>query len=211
MEDVLALYERPIDDREPVVCLDEKPAVLHANARPALRMENAEVRRDYEYRRLGTANVFCCIEPKAGRHHLKVTKTRDRFAFAEMMRDVAARYPDARVIHCVLDNLSTHSAKSLTDRFGARDGMRLWGRFKVHHTPKHASWLNQAEIQIGMFSRECLGNRRLAAIEILEAEAEAWAAEANLLRRRINWTFSRSDARKKFRYRVSTEETRSDN
>lgn len=211
MEDVLALYERPLDEREPVVCLDEKPAVLHANARPTLRMENAAVRRDYEYRRLGTANVFCCIEPKAGRHHLKVTQCRDRFAFAEMMRDVATRYPNADVIHCVLDNLSTHTAKSLVARFGEDEGLRIWSRFEIHHTPKHASWLNQAEIQIGMFSRECLGNRRLGTMEILRSETEAWAAQADRQRRRINWTFSRSDARKKFRYRVSTKETRSGN
>ena len=204
MEDVLELYERPLDPTRPVVCLDEKPVVLHGNARPVLRMEDASLRRDYEYRRLGTANAFCCVQPLAGRHHIKVTSTRNALAFAEMIRDVSDRYPEAEIIHCVLDNLNTHSVGALVKRFGEKEGLRLWRRFAFHFTPKHASWLNQAEIQISMFSRECIGKRRLAAIEILKMEAGAWERNANERQRKIDWRFSRNAARKKFKYQVST-------
>lgn len=211
MEDILELYERPLDLQHPVVCLDEKPVVLHGNARPTLRMDDASVRRDYEYRRLGTANAFCCVQPLAGRHHIKVTTTRDKLAFAEMVRDISLRYPDAKLIHCVLDNLSTHSVGALIRRFGEDEGLRIWRRFAFHFTPKHASWLNQAEIQISMFSRECIGKRRLAAIEILQMEADAWEQNANERQRKIDWRFTRADARRKFRYRVSTSDELSEN
>ncbi len=160
MEDVLKIYEKPMLVSAPVVCLDEKPVVLHADTRPQAPMQPGQVAgRDYEYRRCGTANVFCAVEPKAGRHFTKVTKTRASPDFAEFLLDIAASYPAADTLHLVLDNLSTHTRKAATDWFGEEEGGWLWSRFTVHHTPKHGSWLNQAEIEIGFFSRQCLGKR----------------------------------------------------
>ena len=160
MEDVLKTYEKPLSEREPVVCVDEKPVVLHEDTRPSIPMGPGQVaRRDYEYERCGTANVFCGIEPKAGVHFTKVTPTRSSPEFADFLLSIAEHYPAAHTIHLVMDNLSTHTRKALVDRFGEEDGGWLWERFTVHYTPKHGSWLNQAEIEIGLFSRQCLGKR----------------------------------------------------
>jgi hypothetical protein len=172
MEDVLKVYEKPLSAAAPVVCVDEKPVVLHADTRPVAPMSPGHAaRRDYEYKRCGTANVFCAVEPKAGRHFTKVTPTRASPDFAEFLLDIAAAYPAADTIHLVLDNLSTHTRKAVTDWFGEDNGAWLWSRFTVHHTPKHGSWLNQAEIEIGLFSRQCLGKRRIASLEELATEA----------------------------------------
>ena len=110
---------------------------------------------------MGTANIFCAIALLQGRQHVKVTLRRDKLHFAEQMRDIAAAYPRAKTIHCIMDNLNTHTAGLLVKRFGKDEGLDLWERFKIHDTPKHASRLNQAEIQISMLSRECLGKRCL--------------------------------------------------
>ena len=210
MEDILELYERPVDPEQPVICLDEKPVVLHGDERPCKRLANGSLRRDYAYRRLGTANIFCAIEPLTGCHKVNVTPRRDKLCFAEKMRDFAQSYPRAKIIHCVMDNLNTHSAGALVKRFGEIEGLRLWERFAIHYTPKHASWLNQAEIQISMLSRECLGKRRLACSTQLSREVAAWTRQANEQRRTIRWTFTRRDARQTFRYRVSTRQLRSE-
>jgi DDE superfamily endonuclease len=136
MEDVLALYEKPLSEKEPVVCLDEKPVVLHADIRPSLPARPGYLaRRDYEYERCGTANVFCCVEPKAGRHFPKATATRSAAEFADHLVEIIAQYPRARTIHLVLDNLNTHCRKALTDRYGEKLGSLLWARFTVQlHT-----------------------------------------------------------------------------
>lgn len=210
MEDILDLYERPLIDDQPVVCLDEKPVVLHGDTRPCQRKRNAELRRDYEYRRLGTANAFCCVEPLGGRHMIKVTATRDKLAFAEMMRDIADAYPAAKVIHCVLDNLNTHSVDALIKRFGEHEGLRIWHRFRVRYTPKHASWLNQAEIEISLFSRECLGKRRFDSLTYLAKEARHWELDANRRQRRINWRFTSRDAKRIFQGEDTTKVKRAE-
>ena len=151
MEEVLGLYEKPLCERAPVVCIDEKPVVLHADTRFPIPMKPGRVGRwDYEYRRCGTANVFCGIEPKAGRHFTKVTPTRCSTEFADYLLDIAAGYREADTIHLVMDNLSTHTRKALVERFGERAGSWLWKRFTVHYTPKHGSWLNQAEMEVGL-------------------------------------------------------------
>ena len=140
MEDVLKVYEKPLTERAPVVCLDEKPVFLQEDTRPSKPMRTGNVARwDYEYKRCGTANVFCAVEPKAGRHFTKVTPTRSSPEFAEFLLNIAAAYPSADTIHLVLDNLSTHTRKAVADWFGEQDGGWLWGRFTVHHTPKHGS------------------------------------------------------------------------
>jgi hypothetical protein len=200
MEDLLELYERLYDQRQPVVCFDEKTVHLRDDARPSRVDGTGAHRRDSEYVRKGTANVFCACEPKAGRHFVKVTAQRRKPDFARALRDVAARYPEAKKIHLVLDNLNTHNESSLIETFGQREGRRLWRRFAVHYTPKHGSWLNQAEIQISVFSRQCLGKRRIGDVATLSAAASAWRTRANRARWGIKWRFTVADAREVFGY-----------
>lgn len=200
MEDVLAQYEKPLCASEPVVCLDEKSVQCLADKRKTIRVRNGSVRRDYEYIRRGTVNVFCAVEPKAGRHFTKVTAHRKKQDFTAMLQDLAAAYPEATTIHLVMDNLNTHFATSLTDTLGEAEGEKLWSRFTPHYTPKHASWLNQAEIEIGLFSRQCLAGRRIDSADELTRQASAWNQDINHKQQTINWSFSRTDARLKFRY-----------
>ena len=202
MEDVLAIYEKPLSDKEPVVCVDEKPVVLHAEVRPPRPMRPGQIlRRDCEYERRGTANVFCGVEPKAGRHFTKPTSNRCSAEFADYLVEIVARYPEADTIHLVVDNLSSHNRKALVDRFGEKIGGLLWERFSVHYTPKHGSWLNQAEIEISLFSRQCLGQRRIASLGDLRREAKAWNQKMNRNRVIIDWKFTRRKAREKFGYK----------
>jgi hypothetical protein len=204
MEDILALYERPYDPKEPVVCLDEKPVSLHAEVRPARPARPGHLaKRDNEYRRCGTANLFAIVEPKAGRHFTCATPDRSAAQFARMIRRVASAYPKARTIHLVVDNLNIHCEKSLTDHLGRRLGRRLWRRLTVHFTPKHGSWLNQAEIELSLVSRGCLGTRRLGDRPRLTAEVRAWTTRANRAKTRIRWRFTRRDARHKFGYHTN--------
>jgi hypothetical protein len=201
MEDVLETYERPYDPNEPVVCLDEKPVTLHADVPPSSPAgPGREARRDNEYERRGTANVFCAVEPKAGRHFTYATPDRSGFEFAIAACDLALRYPNAETIHLVVDNLNIHCRKSLTDALGEDVGGEVWDRFTVHHTPNHGSWLNQAEIQIAMFSKQCLGNRRLPDLKTLRREVRAWTRRVSRHRVKINWTFDRKAARRTFGY-----------
>ena len=199
MEDVLEVYERPYDAAEPVVCVDEKPVTLHADIRPPTPAQpGREARRDSEYERRGTANVFCAVEPKAGRHFTCPTPDRSGFEFAMLACNIAMQYSEAETIHLVMDNLNIHTRKSLTDTFGEEVGAEIWDRFTVHYTPKHGSWLNQAEIEISLFARQCLGKRRIPDLRTLRREARAWNRRVNRARTKINWTFSRRSARKKF-------------
>ena len=209
MEDVLEVYEKPLSAEEPVVCVDEKPVTLHDEVRDPIPMKPGSVaKRDSEYERCGTANVFCGIEPRAGVHFTKVTPTRASPEFADFIQSIANRYPAAQTIHLVMDNLSSHTKKALTDRFGKEEGEALWDRFTVHYTPVHGSWLNQAELEIGLFSRQCLGKRRFGTIPILRAEASAWNRRTNRNGVTINWTFDRKKARKKFKYKYKTKRSR---
>jgi transposase len=174
MEDVLTVYEKPLSSAEPVVCVDEKPVTLHKDVREPIPMKPGRVaKRDNEYERCGTANVFCGIEPKAGVHFTKVTPNRSSPEFAEFLKSIADRYPEAETIHLVMDNLSSHKRKALVDRFGETKGGSLWDRFTVHYTPTHGSWLNQAEIEISLLSRRCLGSRRIGEFESLLREVRA--------------------------------------
>lgn len=205
MEDVLETYERPLDPAEPVVCLDEKPVTLHRDVRPASPAKpGKEARQDSEYRRCGTANVFCAVEPLAGRHYTFATPNRSGLEFAIVAAKLALQYPDARTIHLVMDNLNIHRRKSLLDAFGEQVGGEIWDRFTVHHTPKHGSWLNQAEIEIGLFSRQCLGKRRIPDLAALWRETGAWSRRVNRAQVRINWKFGRKAARRKFGYKKNS-------
>jgi transposase len=201
MEDVLALYERPLSEEEPVVCIDEKPVVLHRNIRaPKPARPGHVARRDYEYKRCGTANVFCGVEPKAGRHFPKPTATRSAAEFADYLVQIVARYPEARTIHLVMDNLNTHGRKSLVKQHGEKLGGLLWKRFTIHYTPKHGSWLNQAEIEVSLLSRQCLGQRRIGDLAALCGEVHAWQRRINRDRTTIDWKFTRKHARRKLHY-----------
>jgi len=201
MEDVLAVYEKPYNAAEPVVCIDEKPVTLHAEVRPPIPMAPGKIaKRDNEYERCGTANVFCAVEPKAGRHFTLPTPNRSAPEFAQALGRIVDQYPFARTIHLVMDNLNIHCRKTLTDYFGQQEGGYLWDRLTVHYTPTHGSWLNQAEIEISLFARQCLGRRRIPSLAVLERESRAWNRRANRDRIKINWQFTRKKARAKFRY-----------
>ena len=202
MEDVLETYEKPYDPQEPVVCVDEKPVTLHADVRPASPAKpGREARRDNEYERCDTANVFCAVEPKAGRHFTFPTPDRSAFEFAQVACHLAMQYPEANTIHLVMDNLNIHRRKSLTDVFGVEVGNAIWDRFTVHYTPTHGSWLNQAEIEIGIFSRQCLGTRSIPELKTLRRESRAWNRRMNRDRIKINWRFDRRAARRKVGYK----------
>ena len=201
MEDVLALYEKPYTAAEPVVCLDEKPVSLHADVRPPLPARPGQVaKRDNEYKRCGTANVFCAVEPKTGKHFTFPTPDRSAPQLARVLHRIIGRYPFARTIHLVMDNLNIHCRKTLTDPFGEQCGGYLWNRLTVHYTPKHGSWLNQAEIEISLFTRPCLGRRRIPSLLLLQREARAWNRKVNRDKVTIDWQFTRKNARQKFSY-----------
>src|SRR5579859_4049754 len=188
MEDVLEVYERPYDPQQPVICLDEKPVTLHADVRPGSpAVPGREARRDNEYERCGTANVFCAVEPKAGRHFTFATPDRSGFEFARVAGTLAMAYPEAETIHLVLDNLNIHRRKALADAFGAEMAAEVWDRFTVHYTPTHGSWLNQAEIEIGIVARQGLGTRRIPDLKKLRRESRAWKRQMNHKRVKINW------------------------
>lgn len=199
---MLETYELPDNPQEPVVCLDEKPVTLHAEVRPLSPAEpGREARRDSEYKRCGTANVFCVVEPKTGRRFTYPTPNRSGVEFAKVVFDLALQYSEAQTIHLVLDNLNIHRKKSLTDLLGTEFGAEVWNRFTVHYTPSHGSWLNQAEIEIGLFSRQCLGKRRIPDLKTLRREAKAWNRDMNRRRVRIHWRFDRKAARRRFGYK----------
>jgi hypothetical protein len=202
MEEVLATYEQPLRADEPVVCLDVRPVQLTAETRPPIPARpGTPARYDYEYQRHGTANLFCAVEPKAGWHLVRATPNRTGAAFAKVVRALVDHYQGANTIHLVMDNLNTHTRTSLTSTYGEELGGRLWDRLSVHYTPKHASWLNQAEIAIGLLVRECIGRRRLPTLSVLRRETAAWKRRANRQRRTIQWRFTRRKARKLFGYR----------
>ena len=201
MEDVLALYERPYTASEPVICFDEKPLVLHDEIRPPVPAKPGHVaKRDGEYKRCGTANVFCAVEPLAGRHFAWPTERRSAADFACALEKLVSAYPFAITIHLVLDNLNIHCRQSLSHYYGEQRGGYLWSRLTVHYTPKHGSWLNQAEIEISLFSRQCLGRRRLPSLQIIRQQTRAWLSRVNRDRLKISWSFDRKQARKVFRY-----------
>ena len=205
MEDVLDVYERPFDARKPVLCLDEKPVPLISDARERIHPEGPGdiLKKDYEYRRNGSVNVFCAVEPKRGRYFNKVTETRSGSEFAKFIKCLAGKYPDAKRIALIMDNLSTHTEKQLIEYYGEEEGRNLWSRFEVHYTPRHGSWLNQAEIAIGLYARQCLGDGRIGTMENLIGQTKAWNQRTNRKQIKIHWRFTKSKARKSFDYRPS--------
>lgn len=202
MENILDIYEKPVDIDYPLVCVDEKPIQLLDNKRKEIKVSEGQRRKiDYEYERKGTANVFMAIEPKSGIFHAKVTDNRKGKEFAKYLFQIERKYSEAKKIILVMDNLNIHRKKSLTDFYGEEKGEELWERFEVYYTPKHASWLNQAEIAIGMYSRQCLGKRRIGEIEDLRKKTNAWVKAINSKKIIIKWKFNKSKAKEKFNYK----------
>ena len=205
MEDILDLYERPYDSKEPVICFDEKLHHLVSDVRSPLSMKKGFIKkRDYEYKRKGSCNVFCAVEAKAGRHLTYVTKNRRAPEFAKVMRRIERIYASAQRIHIVLDNLNTHDRKSLEEYYGKAEGKRIGERFEWHYTPKHASWLNQAEIEIGLYQRNCIGKDRIGDIGKLRERTKAWNQRMNKRKATIDWKFTTKKARKKMKYSIKT-------
>lgn len=198
MEDVLELYEEPYDPARPVVCFDEMPVQLVGEARvPQPAAPGRAARYDYEYRRNGTANLFVGFEPKAGRRYVDATDSRTKLDFAAQMKALSdERYPEAEVIRVVLDNLNTHRPASLYEAFPPPEARRLLRRLEFRHTPKHASWLNQVEIELSVLRAQCL-DRRIPDRETLEREVAAWEAERNRAGATVEWRFTNQDARTK--------------
>lgn len=198
MENLLDLYTKPFNPDEPVVCLDEKSKQLLVDSRTGFAPAPGKIAiRDYEYVRKGTANIFVAVEPKGGTHYAEVTKRRTKGDYAEFLNNLVKRYPHASRIHIVQDNLNTHHENSLIVTFGKRKTKKIMNRIQFHFTPKHASWLNMAEIEIGVMGKQCL-KRRIASIQILQKEVCAWELHQNKTKRMINWKFTRKKARKVF-------------
>jgi transposase len=208
MEDVLDVYEKAYDSRYPVVCLDEKPVALFSDTKDRLppRGPGERLLKDYEYERAGSANVFCAVEPKQGRYFNKVTACRDGQEFSIFLTELASYYGDASKIILVMDNLSTHSLSVLKQHVDPPLAEQIWDRFEIHYTPKHGSWLNQAEIAIGMYSRQCLGDGRVGDVTQLKKNTAAWNKKINQQKKIIEWRFTKTKARKSFRYHQSYSE-----
>jgi DDE superfamily endonuclease/Homeodomain-like domain len=201
MEDILALYERPLDPQIPLLCLDEKPIQLLEDVRPPSGIVPGRCKRvDYEYKRNGICNVFCAVEPRRGKYFTEVTSQRRAEDFARFLAALARRYASSQKILLVLDNLNTHRLESLLGCFGQEKAKQLWERFEIHYTPKHGSWLNQAEIAINIYARQCLGRSRIPDRETLRKRTKAWTAIVNRRKVTINWHFTRQEAREKFDY-----------
>jgi hypothetical protein len=198
MEDILTLYAKPYDPKEPVVCLDEKSKQLLADSRPSLPTAPGRAAiQDYEYVRKGTANIFVAVEPLAGRRITEVTKQRKKLDYARYIEGLIAAYREAKTIHLVQDNLNIHLLGSLIEAFGLRKARRLWQRITPHYTPKHASWLNMAEIEINAIGAQCL-DRRIDAIETLRKEVQACTHRRNAKNCTIEWRYTKEKAKKDF-------------
>lgn len=200
MEDVLEVYTRPYDPRRPVVCLDEASKQLVKETRCPIPARPGQPRReDYEYERNGTANLFMMFEPLAGWRHVKVTDRRTAADFAEVIRElVDERYPKAEKIVLVMDNLNTHKPASLYEAFEPAEARRLLDRLEIHHTPKHGSWLDMAETELSILSRQCL-DRRIPDKPTLQREVAAWEKPRNKTRCKMDWRFTTKDARIKLK------------
>ena len=196
MEDVLDLYELPYNKDIPVVCMDEKPYQLLGEARESWAMRPGDNKKiDSEYTRNGTSSIFAFVEALAGRHHVSVREHRTAIDWAEEIRYlVDEMYPAAQKIILVMDNLNTHKPASLYKAFPPEEARRIIKKLEIHYTPKHGSWLNIAEIELNVMTRQCL-SRRIASIDALRSELLTWEDERNNGKSKVNWQFTTKDAR----------------
>ena len=195
---LLDLYKQPYDRCHPVVCMDEKSKQLLEESREAIKASPGKIEKyDSEYKRKGTCNIFIAIDPKGGRRIVKVTDTRTKSDFAYFIRDLVEKhFKSARFIQIVLDNLNTHFEKSLIETFGKRKANRILEKVRFIYTPKHASWLNMAEIEINIMDKQCTGDR-IESKEKLKSEVSLWSKRRNKQRCTIEWKFTKQDADKK--------------
>jgi len=196
MEDILSVYTRPYDPKRPVVCMDEMPKQLLADTRPSTSVQPGQpAREDYEYERQGVADLFMLFEPLQGQRYVQVTEQRRRAEWAQVMKYLADEvYPQAECIVVVLDNLNTHTPAAFYLVYPPEEARRLTERFEFHHTPKHGSWLNMAEIELSALVRQCL-DRRLPDIETVAREVQAWQDRRNSEVVKVHWQFTTADAR----------------
>jgi DDE superfamily endonuclease len=201
MEDVLAVYTRPHDPDRPMVCLDETSKQLIKETRLPIPMKPGQPARvDYEYERNGTANLFMMFAPLEGWRHVKVTDRRTAMDYAHALKDLSdIHFPAARKITLVQDNLNTHTKASLYEAFPAAEARRLAERFEFHFTPKHGSWLDMAESELGVLSSQCL-DRRIPDKQTLIREVDAWQSDRNKHRAKADWRFTTDDARVKLKH-----------
>jgi len=197
--DVLEVYERDYDPKKPVVCLDEKSKQLLEDARAIMGTKPGHIRkRDYEYIRHGTINCFVAVEPKGKRRTVVVRKKKKKRDFAHVINYLLTRpYKVVEKLVLVTDNLNTHNETALTETFGEEKGKHLYNRIEWHYTPKHGSWLDMAEIEIGILSRQCL-KKPIATYQKMRYEVACWVKERNDKKKGINWKFTREKAREKF-------------
>jgi transposase len=200
MEDVLEVYHRPYDAKNPVVCMDESNKQLVSSTRDSLPLESGKpLRVDDEYVRHGVADIFMAVEPIAGKRWIEVTERRTRIDWAQFIKSLLDdRYPDASKVVLVMDNLNTHSIASLYEAFSPEEALRLASRLEIHFTPKHGSWLNMAEIELSVLVGQCL-NRRIPDIETMRSEVEVWSTDRNKIGADINWRFTTEEARVKLK------------
>ena len=200
MEDVLDVYKRPYNPKRPMVCLDETSKQLIGETRvPVTASPGQPARYDYEYKRNGVANLFMIFEPLIGKRRVKVTERRTKIDWAYCVREMVDQiYPDAEQIVLVMDNLNTHNKSSLYEAFEPAEAKRIADKLEIHYTPKHGSWLDMAEIELGILSRQCL-SRRIENMEQLEKEALAWEKNRNAKKEKVDWQFTTTDARIKLK------------
>jgi len=200
MEDVLDVYHRAYNDKILMVCLDEKPVQLIGELRrPIPARHGRKPRYDYEYKRNGVANIFMLFEPLKGKRQLQVTQRRTKQDWAKCVKwMVDELYSDAEKIVLVMDNLNTHKKASLYETFEASEAKRIADKLEIHYTPKHGSWLNMAEIELSVLSRQCLAER-MGNIRRLEKEVVAWSEKRNTKEAKVNWRFTTDDARIKLK------------
>lgn len=200
MEDVLDVYRRPYDPRRPVVCLDEQSKQLVKETRkPIPAKAGRKLRQDYEYERNGTANIFMLFEPLACWRYVKVTERRTKIDFAHVVKELVDELdPDAEKIVLVMDNLNTHKIGSLYEAFPPEEARRLAEKLEIHYTPKHGSWLNMAETELSVLTRQCL-DRRIPNRKTLEREVDAWQEQRNNEDATVDWQFTTNDARIKLK------------
>lgn len=200
MEEVLDVYKRSYDPKRPQVCFDEKSKQLVADVRkPVGEHPGQRVRYDYEYKRNGVANLFMIFEPLRGQRQVRVTDRRTKKDFAECMRQLVDDiYPDAEQIVLVMDNLNTHKKASLYESFEPSEAKRIADKLEIHHTPRHGSWLNMAEIEMSVMSRQCL-RERMHSVQYLTEEALLWQRHRNCKKVKVDWRFTTEDARIKLK------------
>lgn len=204
MYDLLDLYEESYNPQKPIIGLDEKPKQLIEDSRMPIQIKPGKIaKQDYEYIRRGKANIFMAVEPKGGKRVTQVTNQRTKKDFAFFVKELIRKYPKAKIIRLIVDNLNTHNTSSFYETFGKNDAVKIAKKIEFHYTPAHASWLNVAEIEIGVMDTECTG-RRIKSKEMLAQEVEAWTKRRNKQRKKINWAFTKQKADKKLgKYYVS--------